>query len=320
MTPKAPTPTSLPGSLPIAPTEDEWQKMTPDERERLLEKVLDALSDPRRLMSEGRPHKKAKSRALDLLGLHFNAVGRVIYLAEEMAVMYPGEEVFTPDVLAVLDVPQPEDDLRMAWVVADEKKGLDFVLEVLYRGDRNKDLVANVERYARLGIPEYFIYDRARQQIHGYRLTGPDVKRYQRIVPQGGRYSSKVLGIDMVIQGGTLRFFQGSAELISSEDLIGRLTGMVEELEAKAQLAEAEIEQAKAETEQAKARAEQAKAETGQATAGLREAVLAVLGARGIACPDDARERLMSCDDPSLVQRWLARAMSAGSADEVFEG
>lgn len=320
MTPKAPTLASLPGSLPIAPTEDEWQKMTPDERERLLEKVLDALSDPRRLMSEGRPHKKAKSRALDLLGLHFNAVGRVIYLAEEMAVMYPGEEVFTPDVLAVLDVPQPEDDLRMAWVVADEKKGLDFVLEVLYRGDRNKDLVANVERYARLGIPEYFIYDRARQQIHGYRLTGPDVKRYQRIVPQGGRYSSKVLGIDMVIQGGTLRFFQGSAELISSEDLIGRLTGMVEELEAKAQLAEAEIEQAKAETEQAKARAEQAKAETGQATAGLREAVLAVLGARGIACPDDARERLMSCDDPSLVQRWLARAMSAGSADEVFEG
>ena len=320
MTPKAPTLASLPGSLPIAPSEDEWQKMTPDERERLLEKVLDALSDPRRLMSEGRPHKKAKSRALDLLGLHFNAVGRVIYLAEEMAVMYPGEEVFTPDVLAVLDVPQPEDDLRMAWVVADEKKGLDFVLEVLYRGDRNKDLVANVERYARLGIPEYFIYDRARQQIHGYRLTGPDVKRYQRIVPQGGRYSSKVLGIDMVIQGGTLRFFQGSAELISSEDLIGRLTGMVEELEAKAQLAEAEIEQAKAETEQAKARAEQAKAETGQATAGLREAVLAVLGARGIACPDDARERLMSCDDPSLVQRWLARAMSAGSADEVFEG
>jgi Uma2 family endonuclease len=299
MTTKVPVPASLPGSLPIAPTEDEWQKLTPDERERLLEKVLDSLSDPRRLMSEGRPHKKAKSRALDLLGLHFNAVGRVIYLAEEMAVMSPGEEVFSPDVLAVLDVPQPEDDLRMAWVVADEKKGLDFVLEVLCRGDRNKDLVANVERYARLDIPEYFIYDRARQQIHGYRLTGPDVKRYQRIVPQGGRYSSKVLGIDMVIQGGTLRFFQGSAELISSDDLIGRLTGMVEELEAKAQLAEAKAE---------------------QATAGLREGVLAVLDARGIACPDDARERLMSCDDPSRLQRWLSRAKSAGSAAEAFEG
>lgn len=306
MTPKAPTPVFLPGSLPIAPTEDEWQKMTPGERERLLNEVIDSLSDPRRLMSEGRPHKKAKSRAMDLLSLHFNTLGRVVYLAEEMAVMYPGEEVFSPDVLAVLDVPQPEDDSRMAWVVADEHKGLDFVLEVHYAGDRNKDLVVNVERYARLGIPEYFIYDRARQQIHGYRLVSPGVKRYQRIMPQAGRHSSLALGIDMVIQGGTLRFFQGSAELISSDDLIGRLSSMVSDLEAKAELAEAEAERAKARAE--------------QAIAGLREGVLAVLHARGIACPDEARARLRACEDPSTLQRWLSRATSAGSAAEALEG
>ena len=298
MTTKVPTPMSPPGTLPIAPTEDEWQKMTPPERERLLEKVLDSLSDPGRLMSEGRPHKKAKSRALDLLGLHFKALEQIVYLADDMAIMYPGEEVFSPDVLAVLDVPQPEDDLRLAWVVADEKRGPDFVLEVHYVGDRNKDFVQNVERYARLGIPEYFIYDRARQNVHGYRLTSPGETRYQRIVPQGGRYTSRVLGVDMVIRGGKLRFSQGSAELISSDDLIGRLTSMVEELEARAQLAEGRAE---------------------LATAGLREGVLAVLDARGIACPDDARERLMSCDDPAVLQRWLARAKSVGSAAEVFE-
>lgn len=40
-------------------------------------------------MSEGRPHKKAKTRAIDLLGLHFKAMGRLIYLAEEMAVVSP---------------------------------------------------------------------------------------------------------------------------------------------------------------------------------------------------------------------------------------
>ena len=56
----------------------------------------------------------------------FKAMGRVIYLAEEMAVAYPGAEVFTPDVLAVLDVVQPEDDERLAWVVADEGRGLDL--------------------------------------------------------------------------------------------------------------------------------------------------------------------------------------------------
>ena len=39
--------------------------------------------------------------------------------------MYPGERTFTPDLLAVLDVaqPDPDEDRRMAWVVADEGKG-----------------------------------------------------------------------------------------------------------------------------------------------------------------------------------------------------
>jgi Uma2 family endonuclease len=296
MTTKAPTP--LPDPLPIAPTQDEWQAMTADERERFLLKVVDALSDPRSVMSEGRPHKRAKSRAVDMLGLHFKTLGRTIYLAEEMAVVYPGEEIFSPDVLAVLDVPQPDDDQRLAWVVAQERKGLDLVLEVLHRGDRNKDLVVNVERYARLGIPEYFVYDRGRQQIHGYRLNEPGARRYQRIIPQGGRYRSGVLGLDMVIQDGALQFYQGSAELIGSDDLIGRLTGMVEALEAKA---------------------EQATAKADLALAGVREGILAVLGARGISCPDDVRMRLSSCDDPAMLQRWLARATSARSAAEVLE-
>ncbi len=310
MATQVPTPTS--GTLPIGPTEDEWRAMTPQERERFLVKVLDALSDPRSAMTEGRPHKKAKLRAIDMLGLHFKAMGRVVYLAEEMAVVYPGEETFSPDILAVLDVQEPEDDLRMAWVVSDEGKGLDLVLEVLHHGNRNKDLVENVERYARLDIPEYFIYDRARQQIHGYRLVGPGSTRYQRIVPQSGRYRSMVLGLDMAISGGTLRFFQGMAELFGSADLIGRLTGIVEELEARAGQAEVKAEQAEGKAQQAEVRAQQAVA------AGLREAVLAVLEARGISCSDEARGSLMACDDIPTLQRWLSRAKVAGSVADVF--
>src|SRR5689334_12637756 len=138
--------------------------MTLAEREALLVRILDVLSDPRAAMSEGRRHKKAKTRAIDALGLHFRSIGRAIYLAEEMAVLYPGEAVFMPDVLAVAGVVEPEDDPRMAWVVADEGKGLDLVIEVLHHGDRDKDLVDNVARYASLGIPEYFVYDRLHQQ------------------------------------------------------------------------------------------------------------------------------------------------------------
>jgi Uma2 family endonuclease len=284
-------------SLPVGPTLEEWRAMTADERERFLLKVLDALSDPLQVMSEGRPHKKAKARAVDLLGLHFKAMGRVIYVAEEMAVVYPGEAAFSPDVLAVLDVPQPEEDERLAWVVADEGKGLDFVLEVLHRGDRRKDLVENVERYAHLGIPEYFVYDRAQQHIHGYRLPEAGAKHYQRIVPQSGRYRSSVLELDLAIQGGTLRFFQGMAELFGSDDLIRRLNGMVEDLEAKADEAAAKAE---------------------QALSALRAGVLAALETRGLPCPAELRARLVECDEPVSLQRWLLRAFSASTAAEAF--
>lgn len=50
--------------------------MSADERERFLIQVNDALSDPLVTMTEGRPHKRAKSRVVDMLGLHFKAMGR----------------------------------------------------------------------------------------------------------------------------------------------------------------------------------------------------------------------------------------------------
>ena len=296
----------------IAPTAEEWRALAPAEREQFLVRVLDALSDPVAAMSEGRPHKKAKTRALDRLGLHFSAVGRAVYLAEEMAVVYPGEAAFTPDVLAVVDVVEPEDDQRMAWVVADEGKGVDLVLEVLHHGDRNKDLVENVERYAGLGIAEYFVYDRARQRIHGFRLPPAGPRRYQHIIPQVGRYASVVLGLDLAVTGGNLRFFLGEAELPGTADLLGRLHGMVEELNAKADRDDAEIAQATARADQATARAD-------QATAALRATLIAVLETRGIACPDEARARIASCEDPVILQRWILRAFTGPSTAEALD-
>ena len=334
MTTKPVVPASPAVAIPIGPSVEEWRAMTPAARERFLVNVNEALSDPQNTMGEGRPHKKAKTRALDMLGLHFRAMGRVVYLAEEMSVVYPGEPVFTPDLLAVDGVEEPEDDERMAWVVADEGRGLDLVIEVLHTGDRNKDLVANVERYARLGIPEYFVYDRARQQILGYRLVAAGGARYQRIVPQSGRYTSSMLGLDLALQGGKLRFFQGMAELFGTSDLIGRLTGMMAELEMKADEATAKAEQATATAEQATAKAEQATAKAEQAAAtaeqaaataeqaivAMRTTIVTLLEARGIACPDDARARIASGDDVPTLQRWLLRAATAAAADAVFQG
>jgi Uma2 family endonuclease len=319
------TPAPSPAPLPVAPTEEQWRAMSLDERERFVIAANEALSDPLRLMVEGRPHKRAITRVVDMLGLHFKALGRVIYVAEEMAVLYPGEEVFTPDVLAVLDVEQPDDDERMAWVGADEGRGLDLAFEVLHRGDRKKDLVDNVERYARLGIAEYFIYDWGKQQLYGYRLSSPESRRYQRIMPQGGRYHSDILGLDLVLERGSLRFYQGMAELIGSAELIDRLGAMVESLEAKAERAEAKFEQAqaaaeaeRASAEQAKASAEQAKAKLEEAIAVARENVLVLIGVRLLPCTDEIRHTIMTCDNLPLLQRWMVRAATAATAQDIF--
>ena len=290
------TPKHLLRSVPLAPTEDVWRTMTPAQRESLLVEVNDALTDAQIALPEGRPHKKAKSKTMDMLGLHFRAMGRTVYLAEEMAVLYPGEAPFSPDVLAVLDVQEPEDDQRMAWVVADEGRGVDWILEVLWAGDRKKDLVDNVESYARLGIPEYFVYDQRNQRIHAYRL-GAGTKRYQPILAQGGLYHSNVLGVELAIVAGSLRFYQGSAELFGTASLIERLQGMVENLDARAEKASLDAE---------------------KAISGLRGAVVGVLAARGITCSQARVSQLEACAEPDVLNRWLQRALIASSEAEVF--
>lgn len=292
---------ATPVSLPMTPTVEAWRAMSPSARLDFQLRAIDALNAAADVMGEGRPHQKAKSRALDALSIHFKATGRVIYLAEEMTVLYPGAQPFTPDILAVLDVPEPEEDERMAWVVADEGKGLDLVIEVLHKGNRDKDLVDNVQSYAQLGISEYFIYDRLRHKIHAYRLPHPGASRYQPVLAQLGRYHSSVLGLDMQIAGTELRFLAGEAELPGSARLIDRLQNIVLSVSARAEQAEGRIEQAEAEALHARARG-----------------VLAVLQARGLAVSEAARERVLAEQDAKRLDRWLEQAIVAASVDDAL--
>jgi cobalamin synthase len=50
---------------------------------------------------------------------------------------------------------------------------------------------------------------------------------------------------------------------------------------------------------------------------GKAEAVLAVLAARRIAVPDEVRARISACADVALLDRWLARAITAIAAADV---
>lgn len=122
-------------------------------------------------------------------------------------------------------------------------------------------------RYATLGIPEYFLYDRARERLLAYRLATPKARVYTPIVPQRGLYASAVLGLDVQVAGDRLRFYAGTALLLESEGLIARLEEMLEGVQARA-----EAEQARAEAAEHKAVAEAEKrADAERELAALRE-------------------------------------------------
>jgi hypothetical protein len=52
---------------------------------------------------------------------------------------------------------------------------------------------------------------------------------------------------------------------------------------------------------------------------GQAEALLLVLETRGIDVPGEIREQITACDDPELLRRWLARAVTVSSAEEIFK-
>ncbi len=259
-----PETSSLP-EIPIAPCAEDWLALSRRERDAFLDAAREALDAHAALMPEERGHARTLDRISSLLGDHVQRIGRRLYLASDLLVVYPGQRLFAPDLIAVLDVEDPGDqDTRTSWSVTEEGRGVDLALEVLVAGDRQKDLVANVAFYARLGIPEYIVYDRRRQRLYGYRLS-PATGRYDSVAPSGGRLWSRVLGLDLGIVGERLRFFHGDgAEVPETIELVTRANALVDELERRAEAAEAE----RAETQR---RAEAAEAERSALLARIAE-------------------------------------------------
>jgi len=229
---------------PRAPAQDVWDALTEAEQARVHAALPSEI--PRSMPPEGDPHRLPKVRALEALEEHFRRMGRGVYLGSELPVYYPGERMFAPDVIAVLDVDPHERD---RWTVAYEKRGLDFALEVTVLGDKKKDLETNVVSFARLGIPEYFVLDVRAARVLGYRLE-PGETTYRPVLPQGGRWASKVLGLSLSLEGRRLRFYSGAAPLPDSGELVRALEGMVDDVTQRKEAAE----RAREESERARER------------------------------------------------------------------
>ena len=223
---------------PRAPTQEQWDRLSSEERQTVVDVLPGEVTDAEQAMPEGDRHFRPKVQALDALRGHFNRLRRQVYVASELPIYYPGARRFAPDLLVVFDV---EDHARDKFVVSHEGKGLDWVMEVHVGGDRKKDAVLNVERYASLGIPEYFIFDGGRHELLGFRLS-EDGGRYVPIPSKGGRLSSRSLGLDLHVEDGRLRFLHGNGLVLESSELIQRLETQMEELRTRAEAEQAMVE------------------------------------------------------------------------------
>jgi Uma2 family endonuclease len=308
---------ALQADWPRAPTEEEWAAMSEAERAQVVARLETWLSSGALdFMAEGPTHFENKTRSWDRLKRYFSRGGRQIYVAADMAVFYPGHKAIVPDVVAILDRGPPAGE---SWMVAIEGKGPDWALEIHVSGDRRKDITGNVEKYAALGISEYFVFDWNSKQLFGHQLPGPGARRYQRIRPRLGRYPSAVLGLDLTVVDGELGFFHGTAQLLGADELIGQLQRLVDEQGEKAQEETEALRQQLQQAEEGRHRAED---ELQRAQGGLREAVITLLSARpgGLSAAD--RERVLACADAARLLRWISRAVSmpAAAAAEVLDG
>ena len=111
---------------------------------------------------------------------HFGRPETTLVKADRWIAARPGSRpLLLPDLLIAFDVdPQLYYEQR-GYVIADQGKPPDFVLEVASPSTAERDVVFKRVEYARLGIPEYWRFDHT-GEWHGTRLAG------DRLV--GGQY------------------------------------------------------------------------------------------------------------------------------------
>ena len=262
---------------PRAPSREIWETLSPEEQRR-VDAALPCEFPLEQFMPEGDGHNEPVKELQDALRRWFSGPnGRSVYVGSDLPVYYPDEDMFAPDIFVTLDV---SGHWRDRWNVLAEGRGLDVALEATYHGDRTKDSKTNVLRYARLGIPEYFVADLVRGTLIGYRLAA-GTSTYTRILPRAGRVGSLVLGLEFCLEEQHLRAYSNDAPVPTSVEASKRLetalNGLNAKLEAETERAEAEAARAEAEAGRAAAEAERAAAAEARV-----EALLTRLRAAGI--------------------------------------
>lgn len=205
-------------------------------------------------MAASDDHRRVLMRILRVLEAFFRDNPEV-YVSGDLLMYYvqgDPRKVVSPDVLVSFGIGQKA---RRTYLVWQEGKPPDFVMELASESTYQKDLGEKMQIYAGLGITEYFLCD-----IEGLYLPAPLMGwtlvdgRYQP-VPQetDGGIHSAVLGLALHLQPDALQFYdpatsqwlqtpEEAAEALADQEIIAR-----QQAEARAEAAEAEAAHLRAE-------------------------------------------------------------------------
>jgi Uma2 family endonuclease len=211
-------------------------------------------------MAETDLHAEAMMAAFATLKEHFAERSDVAHGIDMLHYFEKGNPRarFAPDVWIAIGAPKR---LRRVYKYWEEPVPPSFVLEVSSRGTWVEDHGNKKAICARLGIPEYFLFDPEAEYLspvlQGFRLVSG---QYEPIPPDAdGFIESAALGLRLRSEGERIRFFDSSGKPLAHFDELGR----------RLDAAEAEKREAEARRQEAEARREEAEARERAATAEL---------------------------------------------------
>jgi Uma2 family endonuclease len=215
-------------------------------------------------MAETDKHRKQMIASLDALEEYYRG-DPATYVTGNILVHFCDEsgewKFLSPDIMVAKGVEKKD---RRSYIIEDEGKAPDLIIELISPKTKVEDFGNKRVVYAGWGVKEYFLFDPTGElssaPLRGFRLEGSE---YMPMM--GVRLQSQVLDLDLVVEKGTLRFYNprtGQYLLTHEESEAARRAA-----EAKAATAEA-----KAATAEAKAATAEAKAATAEAKAASAEA------------------------------------------------
>ena len=157
------------------------------------------------------------------LAAHFGDRETTIITSEVAAALIPYagtyEGVRYPDLLIAFNANPAANYARKGYLIPEQGKPPDFVLEVASESSKQRDEVDKREAYARMGVPEYWRFDDTGGDYYSVALAGDRLVdgEYQPITihetPDGNYWGhSHSLNLDLCWEQGELRWYDPATQ------------------------------------------------------------------------------------------------------------